>query len=140
MWCGVADSCVLRLVSIKRSVMSIAGRKTDQDVNWAAECVVTTFVGSNDSSGGGGGTQDGIGTAARVLDPVAMCLSPAFARHGVSQSLLFIQRKDGGGCVRRVYLPPTPEMKITLARSISDGLAGSAPYLSAISPLITLIA
>ncbi len=91
----------------------------------ATQCVVTTFAGSGEEE-----SCDGIGAAAGVPDPIAMCFSKS------TNSLVF---HSYGGQVRRVHLSATPEMRTALADSAAAGVERMAPALAAIRPLIDLI-
>ncbi len=103
------------------------GRGSDE---LAAQCMVTTYVGS-----GARETEDGVGTAARVGDPIAICFSKAGNALVVNQY---------AGILRRITLPATCEMKASLVQSVIAGLAlvaggGAGRSLSQILPLIELI-
>ncbi len=88
-------------------------------------CLVTTFAGSFDT------VRDGVGTAAGIVNPFTVCYSAA------GNSLLCIQV---GGCVRRIHLTARSEIRNAVGQSVATGLEMIAPALSAISPLIELIA
>ncbi len=91
----------------------------------AVAVVVKTFAGPGPR---GHVTTDGVGTAAGMLRPGAMCLS--------GNSLLLIQNTDS---LRRIHLPSTPEMRAALSASVASGLLEVSPLLSGIAPLIDVI-
>ncbi len=117
------EACVVCSVRLRQRipvpVMSVAA------VAGATECVVSTFVGSQEA-----GTMDGIGIAARLNEPSNLCLSMA------GNSLFVIESTR---LIRRVYLAATRESRAALFQSITVGIAGVSVELSAIPPLIDLV-